>query len=167
MPIEITIRMSADTGEELDNMITALHAQLGGSVKSVQHTGNTTASAVVATNTPRAGEQEGKRTRAKKEDTAPAPAPEAPQENVAEAPAPQTEATPSLSVVDDLEPAKAIEAAIKILQMHFGANPNNMSVIQSLQTKYGVKMFQDVKHAQAHQFLADAKLVQSGSFTAA
>ena len=41
---------------------------------------------------------------------------------------------------------------------------SSSEVIQRLQTKYGVKMFSDVKDEQAHDFLADAKLVQSGSF---
>lgn len=162
MPIDISIHLSAHTGEELDHMIEILHARLGGSVKTVQHTGDLTAAAVVSEPAP-------KKTRAKKEDapaTDPAPeqeetkaqAPVLPEKEVAEQPA-QT-----LSVVGDLSPKDAREQAIKILQQHFGANPNNMEVIQRLQTKYGVKMFSDVKDEQAHDFLADAKLVQSGSF---
>ena len=163
MPIEISIHLSAATGEELDHMIDVLHSRLGGSVKTVQHTGDLTAAAVVS-DAP-------KRTRAKKED-APAtdPAPEQ-DETKAQAPVlPEKEVeqpAQTLSVVGDLSPKDAREQAIKILQQHFGANPNNMEIIQRLQTKYGVKMFSDVKDEQAHDFLSDAKLVQSGSFNVA
>lgn len=164
MPIDITIHLSASTGDELDMLINALHSQLGSSVKTVQHTGDLTAAAVVS-DAP-------KRTRAKKEDapaTDPAPeqeetkaqAPALPEKEVAEQP------TQTLSVVGDLSPKEARDQAIKILQQHFGANPNNMEIIQRLQTKYGVKMFSDVKDEQAHDFLSDAKLVQSGSFNVA
>lgn len=161
MPIEINIRLSAETGEELDAMINALHSQLGGSVKTVQHTGDTTASAVVSEPAP-------KKARAKKED-APAPEREDQTEKATDVPEQEAAAQPAqtLSVVGDLAPKDARDQAIKILQQHFGANPNNMEVIQRLQTKYGVKMFSDVKDDMAHQFLADAKLVQSGSFNVA
>lgn len=64
--------------------------------------------------------------------------------------------------VSDLTPDAARADAIKRLQTFFGKNPNNMSVIAKLQTKYGVKMFSEVPDDKAHAFLADAKLIESG-----
>ena len=64
-----------------------------------------------------------------------------------------------------LTPADAREKAIAILQDLYANKANVMPEITKLMVKYGVKMFKEVPDNRAHELLADAKLLASGSPT--
>jgi hypothetical protein len=67
--------------------------------------------------------------------------------------------------VTNLTPADAREKAIAILQDLYANKANVMPEITKLMVKYGVKMFKEVPDNRAHELLADAKLLASGSPT--
>lgn len=114
--------------------------------------------------------KKGKSSKAKKADPEPAAKPDTGLEPEAtDAPAGETTAEdkPDLRAVEDLTPETAREQGISEVQIFFGKNPNAMPDIKRLQTKYGVKKFQEIGDDRAHEFLADVKLLMSGNPVAA
>lgn len=82
-------------------------------------------------------------------------------------PAPETHPVAE-NVVADLTPAKALEAANKMMQEFFLKDGDAaMKHVTKLQAKYGVRQFADVPEAKAHEFLADVRLATSGAAQAA
>lgn len=162
MFIKFNIEITASSAEDLDEAVVALTTRLGGRAVAV-YTGDTSAAVSVAEPASAPAKGRGRKSQEPAPEVADAPAPEPAKEEAKE------EAKPTLQTVaaTDMAPAKAREDAIAILQQHFGANPNNMSMIQQLRTKYGVNLFSEISDDQAASFLADAKLVQSGNFTGA
>lgn len=170
---ELTIVLRANDFPSLLAAVKRLQGDLeasGASLGEVALTGETEVTATI-------GKRRGRPPKAEKEaatqpatETAPVTAPDAGEAPVAAnqsvAPEPQAE-VPQVNAVADLSPEDARKSGIEEMQRYFGRNPNAMPEIKRLQTKYGVKMFQDIPDDQAHAFLADVKLLVSGSAQAA
>jgi hypothetical protein len=83
-----------------------------------------------------------------------------------ETPAPKPYLAPEPAVVSglvkEMTPDEARETAIREIQAHFAQHPTCFGEIQTMQKKYGVKMFADVPDGKAHALLADVRLVVGG-----
>jgi len=66
-----------------------------------------------------------------------------------------------------LTPAEAREQGIRELQMFMAREPSAMKNITDLQQKFAVKLLKDVPDDRSAEFLADVKLLVSGSPAAA
>lgn len=157
MKTELTIRIEASNLSELADLLSRLQPALeaeGVTVTGAASNGEDTAEVKVRSRSRKAKAPDVK-------DAAPEHETRNETEPVQET---QPDAPPADSnAVADLSPEEARKRGIDEMQAYFGKNPGAMEHIKKLQTKYGVKMFQEIPDAQAHSFLADAKLLVSGA----
>jgi hypothetical protein len=150
----IKIEIVANDRAGIEQALHALNAQFiaqGVAPVEVSHNGETSVTVAAGPAKPKA------QSKAKAKEPATEPTPPA-EDKTEQADAPQIEN----HVDSNATPRDQIKDGIALLQAYFGKNPNNMTEISKLQQKFGVVKFEDITDARAAEFLADAKLVESG-----
>lgn len=138
---QITLTVRGETPEQVATLLIAIAKALGGD--AIEHI-------ALAEDAPEAKVTLAKSTkRTKKEEADPKP---------------EAEAKPALNSLKEKTPGQARDEAVKLMQDHFAKNPHSMPEISKLQTKYGVRKFQEIDDARAVDLLADVMLLIAGAF---
>jgi len=70
---------------------------------------------------------------------------------------------PTINAMQNLTPAEARDKGIGMVQVFFGANPNNLALINAISAKYAVAHFSAIPDEKAANFLADVIAMTNGT----